>query len=68
MRFEKDRKLDVLIEMEKLSQVNIDLLWNYVNKDKRIDDPDFIRADDFHKYPIMIKDLKRQLKKELSQE
>ena len=50
-RWTKDRKLDVVIELEKLNKVNFNLLWDYLNFEllrvEDLDDERFVRADVF---------------------
>ena len=53
-KWTKDLELEVAIELEKLNNINFDLLWNYLNF-KLLDvessnDEDFVRADEFHKH------------------
>ena len=50
-RWTKDRKLEVIIELEKLDNIRFDLLWNYLNFEllrvRNSDDERFVRADKF---------------------
>lgn len=68
-RWEKDRKLSVLIELEKLRNIDFILLWNYLNSElldaNGSKDENFVRADDFHQYIEPLLDSRVDLKKEL---
>ena len=68
-RWEKDRKLSVLIELEKLRNIDFSLLWNYLNSElldaNGSKDENFVRADDFHQYLEPLLDSRVDLKKEL---
>lgn len=50
-RYDKARKLEVVIELEKLNNIKFDLLWNYLNFEllrvRSSDDERFVRADTF---------------------
>ena len=51
-RYDKARKLEVVIELEKLNNIKFDLLWNYLNFEllrvRSSDDERFVRADKFN--------------------
>ena len=53
-RFDKSRKIRVLIELEKMRNIDFNLLWDYLNSEilevKSIDDEEFVMADEFFKH------------------
>ena len=53
-KFDNGRKIQVLVELEKMRNVDFKLLWDYLNSEilevESIDDDRFVRADDFFKH------------------
>ena len=68
-RFDKSRKIRVLIELEKMRNIDFALLWDYLNSEilevESIDDENFVRADDFFKYLDMLSNARSSLDFEL---
>ena len=71
-RFDKSRKIRVLIELEKMRNIDFALLWHYLNSEivkvESIDDEKFVRADDFFKYLDMLSNARSSLDFELTRE
>ena len=68
-RFDKSRKIRVLIELEKMRNIDFALLWDYLNSEilevESSDDENFVRADDFFKYLDMLSNARSSLDFEL---
>lgn len=71
-RFDKSRKMRVLIELEKMRNIDFNILWDYLNSEildvKSIDDEDFVTAEDFFKYLEKLINARSSLDFELSRE
>lgn len=71
-RFDKGRKISVLIELEKMRNIDFALLWHYLNSEivkvESIDDEQFVRADDFFKYLDMLSNARSSLDFELTRD
>lgn len=69
-RYDKSRKIDVLIELEKMRNVDFKLLWDYLNSEilgiEDLDDENFVRADEFFKHLDKLSQHRSSLKFELT--
>ena len=68
-KYDKARKLEVIIELEKLDNIRFDLLWNYLNFEllrvRSSDDERFVRADKFNENIEKLLKSRVPLKKEV---
>lgn len=71
-RFDKSRKIGVLIELEKMRNIDFNLLWDYLNSEilevESIDDEKFVRADDFFEHLDKLANARSSLGFELTRE
>lgn len=71
-RFDKGRKISVLIELEKMRNIDFALLWHYLNSEilevESIDDENFVRADEFFEYLDKLANARSSLDFELTRE
>lgn len=71
-RFDKSRKIRVLIELEKMRNIDFALLWHYLNSEilevESIDDENFVRADEFFEYLDKLANARSSLDFELTRE
>ena len=68
-RWDKERKMKVAFELEKLRNIDFNLLWDYLNFEllevESFEDEKFVRADEFHKYIDELLKSRNDLKKEI---
>ena len=71
-RFDNGRKIRVLVELEKMRDVDFQLLWDYLNSEilgiESIDDENFVRADEFFKYLDKLSNARGKLEFELTRD
>ena len=68
-RWDKERKMKVAFELEKLRNIDFNLLWDYLNFEllevESFEDENFVRADEFHKHIDELLKSRNDLKKEI---
>ena len=68
-RWNKERKMKVAFELEKLRNIDFNLLWDYLNFEilevESFEDENFVRADEFHKHIDELLKSRNSLKKEI---
>ena len=68
-RWDKERKMKVAFELEKLRNIDFNLLWDYLNFEllevESFEDENFVRADEFHKHIDELLKSRNSLKKEI---
>lgn len=71
-RFDKSRKIRVLIELDKMRNIDFALLWHYLNSEilevGSIDDENFVRADEFFEYLDKLANARSSLDFELTRD
>lgn len=71
-RFDNGRKIRVLVELEKMRDVDFQLLWDYLNSEilgiESIDDENFVRADEFFKHLDKLSNARGKLEFELTRD
>ena len=69
-KFDEGRKIRVLIELEKMKNIDFNLLWNYLNSEilnvKTIDDENFVKADEFFEHLDKLSNERGRLEFELT--